>query len=170
MKTCPHHGQPIVDFLGCWKCVAEERDPCNLRPSSWWHSLLIIPTLIPIRTLSVDDYEPWRRFVRSALEKLTEVEIIGEASDGAQAVQQAQRLQPDLIVLDIGLPTLNGIEAARQIRPLSPGSKIVFLTEHRDIVEAAIRSGASGYVLKSDAGRKLLPMIKELYPRKLVAS
>ena len=75
----------------------------------------------PIRALVVDDYEPWRRFVRSTLQKLVEVEIIGEASDGLQAVLQAQQLQPDLIVLDIGLPRLNGIEAARQIRQLSPG-------------------------------------------------
>ena len=116
----------------------------------------------PIRALVVDDYEPWRRFVRSTLQKFVEVEIIGEASDGLQAVQQAQQLQPDLIVLDIGLPTLNGIEAARQIRTLSPSSKILFLTENRssDIAEEAIRAGGSGYVVKSDAARELLPAIE----------
>jgi DNA-binding NarL/FixJ family response regulator len=110
----------------------------------------------------VDDYEPWRRFVRSTLEKLAEVGIIGEASDGPQAVQQAQQLQPDLIVLDIGLPTFNGIEAARQIRQLSPNSKLVFLSENRssDVVEEALRTGANGYVVKSNAARDLSPALE----------
>ena len=113
----------------------------------------------------VDDYEPWRRFVRSTLEKLVEVEIIGEASDGLQAVQQAQQLQPDLIVLDIGLPTFNGIEAARQIRQLSPNSKLVFLSENRssDVVEEALRTGANAYVVKSDAARDLSPALVFVY-------
>ena len=116
----------------------------------------------PIRALVVDDYEPWRRFVRSTLQKLAEVQVIGEASDGLQAVQQAQQLQPDLIVLDIGLPTLNGIEAARQIRTLSPSSKVLLLTENRssEIAEETIRAGGSGYVVKSDAAHELLPAIE----------
>jgi len=116
----------------------------------------------PIRALVVDDYEPWRRFVRSTLQKLAEVQVIGEAADGLQAVQQAQQLQPDLIVLDIGLPTLNGIEAARQIRTLSPSSKVLLLTENRssEIAEETIRAGGSGYVVKSDAARELLPAIE----------
>ena len=116
----------------------------------------------PIRALVVDDYEPWRRFVRSTLQKFVEVEIIGEASDGLQAVQQAQELQPDLIVLDVGLPTFNGIEAARQIRQLSPNSKLVFLSENRssDVVEEALRTGANGYVVKSDAARDLSPALE----------
>lgn len=110
----------------------------------------------------VDDYEPWRRLVRSTLQRLVEVEIIGEASDGLQAVQQAQQLQPDLIVLDIGLPTLNGIAAARQIRHLSPNSKIVFLSENRssNVVEEALRTGASGFVVKSDVARDLSPALE----------
>jgi DNA-binding NarL/FixJ family response regulator len=116
----------------------------------------------PIRALVVDDYEPFRRFVRSTLQKLAEVQVIGEASDGLQAVQQAQQLQPDLIVLDIGLPTLNGIEAARQIRTLSPSSKVLLLTENRssEIVEEGIRAGVSGYVVKSDAAHELLLAIE----------
>jgi len=116
----------------------------------------------PIRTLVVDDYEPWRRFVRSMLQKLVEVKIIGEAADGMQAVQQAQQLQPDLIVLDVGLPTLNGIEAARQIRRFSPDSRIVFLSENRssDLVEEVLRTGANGYVVKSDAARDLSPALE----------
>src|SRR5437660_1966251 len=107
----------------------------------------------PIRVLVVDDYEPLRRFVTSTLEQQPELQIIGEASDGLEGVQQAQELQPDLILLDIGLPTLNGIEAARRIRKVSPTSKILFVSENRswDIVEEALRTGAGGYVVKSDA-------------------
>jgi DNA-binding NarL/FixJ family response regulator len=113
------------------------------------------------RILVVDDYEPWRRFVSTTLQKQPELQIIGEVTDGLQAVQKAQQLQPDLILLDIGLPTLNGIEAARQIRELSPKSKILFVSEDRswDIVEEALRTGAGGYVVKSDAAGELLPAV-----------
>ena len=110
-----------------------------------------------IRVLVVDDYEPWRRFVRLALQIHPTCEVISEASDGLEAVQKAQELQPDLIVLDIGLPTLNGIEAARRIRTHTPQAKILFLSENRslDIAEEALRCGGSGYVLKSDAAAEL---------------
>ena len=105
------------------------------------------------RTLVVDDVEDFRRFLRSTLEENTECEIVSEASDGLQAVLQAQELQPDLILLDIGLPTLNGIDAARRIRRLSPNSKILFFTQNcsADIAAGALRTGANGYLLKSDA-------------------
>jgi CheY-like chemotaxis protein len=72
--------------------------------------------------LIVDDYEPWRAFVAATLKNLSELRIIAEARDGLEAVQIAQQLQPDLILLDIGLPALNGIEAARRIREVSPKS------------------------------------------------
>ena len=118
--------------------------------------------IISIRVLVVDDQEPWRRFSSTILLKQVEAQIIGEATDGLQAVQQAQQLQPDLILLDIGLPTLNGIEAARRIREVSPNSKILFVSENRtpDTAEAALSTGAGGYVVKSDAARDLLPAIK----------
>src|SRR2546430_10647339 len=76
--------------------------------------------------LVVDDYEPWRRFVSTRLHKQPELQVMGEALDGLEAVRKAQQLHPDLILLDIGLPSLNGIEAARRIRELSPKSKILF--------------------------------------------
>jgi DNA-binding NarL/FixJ family response regulator len=115
-----------------------------------------------IRLLIVDDYKPWLRFVSTALETQTDLRIIRQVSDGLAAVQQAQELQPDVILLDIGLPTINGIEAARRIRQVSPDSKIVFLSENRsaDIAEEALSTGAGGYVVKSDAARELLPAIK----------
>jgi DNA-binding NarL/FixJ family response regulator len=78
-----------------------------------------------------------------------------------EAVQQVQKLQPDLILLDIGLPTLNGIEAARQIRKLSPASKIIFVTQESspEIVQRALNIGASGYVVKTDVGSELLAAV-----------
>jgi DNA-binding NarL/FixJ family response regulator len=111
--------------------------------------------------LVVDDYEPWHRFVLTTLQKQPELRVIGEAVDGLEAVQKAQQLQPDLILLDIGLPTLNGIEAARRIREVSPKSKILFVSENRswDIVEEALRTGVGGYVVKSDAAGELLPAV-----------
>ena len=106
-----------------------------------------------IRTLVVDDLEEIRRFLGSTLPQTTECEVVGEASDGLQAVEQAQQLQPDLILLDLGLPMLNGIEAARRIRKLSPNSKILFFTQNCscEIAQGALRTGASGYLLKSEA-------------------
>lgn len=115
-----------------------------------------------VQILVVDDYEPFRRFLRSKLHSRPELQIVREATDGLQAVQQARQLQPDLILLDIGLPTLNGIEAARRIREVSPSSKILFVSENRspDIAEAALSTGACGYVVKSDAAGDLLPAVK----------
>lgn len=105
------------------------------------------------RTLVVDDVEDFRRFIRSMLEERIECEVVGEASDGLQAVVQAEQLQPDLVLLDLGLPTINGIEAARRIRKLSPNSKILFVTQNssREIAEGALRAGANGYLLKAEA-------------------
>lgn len=116
----------------------------------------------PIRILVVDDHEPWRRFIRSMLENEANLQVIGEASDGLQAIQQARKLRPDLVLLDIGLPTLNGIEAAKRISKLSPKTKIIIVSENRssDIIGAALSMGARGYVVKSDGGTKLLSAIK----------
>jgi len=82
-----------------------------------------------IQILVVDDYEPARRFICSLLASQPKLNIISEASDGAAAIQEAEELQPDLILLDIGLPKLNGVEAARQIRLVSPSSRILFVSE-----------------------------------------
>jgi CheY-like chemotaxis protein len=115
-----------------------------------------------VRVVVVDDSEPWRRFFSTTLRKQPDLRVISDASDGLEAVQQAQHLQPDLILLDIGLPALNGIEAARRIRKISPASKILFVSQNRsvDIAEEALGTGAGGYVVKSDAASELLPAVK----------
>lgn len=120
------------------------------------------PVTAPVRILVVDDYEPWRRFERLSLLVHRELQIIGECSDGDEAIQKAEELKPDLILLDIGLPTLNGIEAARRIRQVSPNSKILFVTENRspEIAAEALSTGVAGYVVKSNAARELLSAVK----------
>jgi len=114
-----------------------------------------------IRILIADDYEGWRRQARLVLQVRPELQVIWEASDGLEAVRKAEELKPDLILLDISFPRLNGIEAARRIRQLSPGSKIIFLSLHNspDLVQAALNTGALGYVRKTDAQRELLPAV-----------
>jgi len=107
----------------------------------------------------VDDFEGWRHQVRLLFQARPQWQIIAELSDGSEAVQKAADLKPELIVLDISLPKLNGIEAARRIRQLSPSSKIIFLSQYNspDVVQAALSTGALGYVCKTDALRALLP-------------
>jgi len=124
------------------------------------------------RVLLVDDFHPFRRLIRSKVQTQSYLEVIGEAGDGLEAIQKAQELAPDLVLLDIGLPQLNGIEAARRIRDQAPYSKILFMSENRsaDIAEAALSTGACGYIVKSDAGRALLPAIKAVFDDKIFLS
>ncbi len=109
----------------------------------------------------MEDYEPFRRFVCSTLRKTPELQIVCQASDGLEAVHKADELQPDLILLDVGLPTLNGIEAARRIRKVSPKSKILFLSQEfsADVVQEALSLGALGYVHKPHAESELLAAV-----------
>jgi len=106
----------------------------------------------------VDDFAGWRRQVRLLLQPRPEWQVVAEASDGSEVVQKAEELKPDLIVLDIGLSKLNGIEAARRIGRQSPSSKIVFLSQNNDldVVRTVLGTGALGYVFKTDAGSELL--------------
>ena len=110
------------------------------------------------RILIADDYEPWRRFAASALHKQPRLLVVGEAADGLSAVEQAQDLHPDLILLDINLPTLDGIEAARRTRRHLSNSKILFCSQDLspDTAEEALATGAAGYVVKSDAATDLV--------------
>src|SRR5579863_4732015 len=118
--------------------------------------------MVRVAVLVVEDFDPFRRFVCSTLEKRPELQIVGEASDGLEAVRKAEELQPDLILLDIGLPSLNGIEAAQRIRKLSSRSEILFLSQESsaDVVQKALSLGAAGYVAKVDAGSELLAAVE----------
>jgi DNA-binding NarL/FixJ family response regulator len=115
-----------------------------------------------IRILVVEDHECWHRLYSTMFQKHRQLQVIGAVFDGLKAVEKAQELQPDLILLDIGLPTLNGIEAAGRIRGVSPTSKILFVSENRssEIAEEALDTGAGGYVVKSEAASELLPAVK----------
>ena len=114
------------------------------------------------RILVVDDFEPWQHLVLWLLESETDLEIISTAVEGTEAVQKAEKLKPDLILMDLSLPGMNGLEATRQIRTASPGSKVLFLADYiePDIVQAAFNAGASGYVLKSDFRTDLIPGVR----------
>ena len=118
-----------------------------------------------ISVLVVEDYEPFRQYVCSTLARRTELQIVGEVSDGLEAVQKAKELLPDLILLDMGLPTLGGIEAARQIRELSPQSRILFVSQDTSVhvVRGALAEGAKGYVAKTDARRELLTAVDAVF-------
>lgn len=116
------------------------------------------------RLLVVDDFRLWRDCVQAHLEGHPKVYIAGFASDGLEALQKVKELQPDLVLLDINLPKLSGIETARQIRGLIPECKIIFLTSHLhpEIVRAALEAGGCGYVHKEDAPTELLPSLESV--------
>ena len=119
------------------------------------------PDMVSMRVLVVEDFAPFWQFIRSTLAERPEVQVIGEVADGLEAVQTAELLEPDLVLLDIGLPTLNGIEAARQIRKLVPASKIIFLSQESssEVVQEALKLGAWGYVVKTRAASDLLAAV-----------
>jgi DNA-binding NarL/FixJ family response regulator len=109
----------------------------------------------------VDDYEKFRHYLRRKLQS-RECQIIGEAADGVQAVQAAEELQPDLVLIDIGMPKLNGIEAAHQISRLVSETKSLFVSQENDpdVVAEALSNGAQGYVQKQNAEKELLLAIE----------
>lgn len=119
-----------------------------------------------IQLMLVDDFKQWRATLRSILKSMEDVRVVGEAGDALEAIQKASELLPDVVLLDIGLPMVNGIEAVPRIRRASPASKIVFLSQEQDsdIRTAALATGADGYVLKSNAVAELGPAIAAALP------
>jgi len=113
------------------------------------------------RVLVAEDSAPFWEFIRSTLAERPDVQVICDVADGLEAVQKAELLEPDLVLLDIGLPTLNGIEAARQIRKLAPESKIIFVSQESscEVVQEALNLGAWGYVVKTRAVIDLLAAV-----------
>jgi DNA-binding NarL/FixJ family response regulator len=113
------------------------------------------------KILVVEDFDRFRQFIVLSLRQRAEFQLIYEASDGLEAVERAEELKPDLVLLDIGLPRVNGIEAGRRIHKVSPNSKILFVSQESsaDVVQEALHLGAQGYLLKADAACELLPAV-----------
>jgi DNA-binding NarL/FixJ family response regulator len=121
-----------------------------------------------LRILIVDDHAVVRRGVRSLLESQPEWEIVSEATTGREAVELAKQLQPDIVVMDLSLPELSGLDATRHILKESPRSEVVVLTMHHseELAREALQAGARGYVLKSDADQSLIAAIENLRQHK----
>lgn len=111
------------------------------------------------KILIVDDFRHWHDFLLEVLESEKDFNIIGFASNGEDAVKKAAELEPDIILMDVSMPRMNGFEASNSIRSVSPNSRIVFVSEHRgpELIQTAFDVGGSGYVLKSDINIDLIP-------------
>jgi two-component system, NarL family, nitrate/nitrite response regulator NarL len=116
-----------------------------------------------VRILIVDDYEPWRTQVRAILAVDADLEVVGESADGMDGVRFCEELRPGLVLLDINLPRINGLEVARQIGVLAPETKVLFLSSSQsiDVMREALKLGA-GFVLKADAEQDLLPIVQAI--------
>src|SRR5277367_302346 len=128
------------------------------------HSISGGARMTTLRLLLADDHEIVRQGLRSILAPLKDCEIVGEAADGRQAVTMTKSLSPDIVILDIGMPTLNGLEATRQILKLRPQTKVLVLTMHEadSVIREVLDAGARGYILKTDAGRDLVTAVDSL--------
>jgi DNA-binding NarL/FixJ family response regulator len=117
-----------------------------------------------LRILIADDHEVARKGIRALLEEHAGWEVCGEARDGREAVECAARLKPDVLLLDVGMPNLNGLDAARQILAMTPDARILILTVHdsEQVVREVLAAGARGFLLKSDAGRDLVAAVEAL--------
>jgi DNA-binding NarL/FixJ family response regulator len=117
-----------------------------------------------VRILIADDHDVVRRGLRTLLESQAEWVVVGEVTNGREAVQKAEQEKPDVIVMDLSMPELNGLEATRQILKAMPQTEVLILTVHESeqIVREVLQAGARGYVLKSDAGRDLVAAVQAL--------
>jgi DNA-binding NarL/FixJ family response regulator len=117
-----------------------------------------------LKVLLADDHEIVRRGLRSILETQRDCEVVGEAADGRQAVALVKELNPDIVILDISMPSLNGLEATRQILKIRPQTKVLILTVHEadPLIRDVLDAGARGYILKTDAGRDLVSAVESL--------
>ena len=125
-----------------------------------------------MRILLVDDHEMFREGLRAMLEQQTDLEVVGEAGNGREAVDLVAKTQPDIVVMDIAMPDLNGIDAARQIVRGREGVKVVALSMHADkrFVSGMFQAGASGYLLKKGAARELIEAIRQVADNQIYLS
>ncbi len=121
-----------------------------------------------LRILIADDHEVARKGIRALIESHPGWEVCGEAADGREAVKASARLKPDMVLLDIGMPSLNGLDATRQILAESPDTRVLILTMHdsEQVVREVLAAGARGFLLKSDAGRDLVSAVEALQARR----
>jgi len=119
---------------------------------------------MPLQVLAVDDSQCWRMYIMETLQVESDLRVVAQAMDGFEAVQKASQLRPAVIVMDLSLPGVNGLDATRRILMVSPNSKVLFFSQHAawDLVVAAFEAGGSGYVLKSDAAFDLVPRIRAI--------
>jgi len=117
-----------------------------------------------IRVMLADDHAVVRDGLRMVLEAQSDIEVVGEASNGREAIRLAKRLRPDIAMLDVAMPELNGIEAAEQIHALSPSTRIVILSMYstREHILRALRAGAMGYLLKESAAAEVVTAVREV--------
>ncbi len=118
-----------------------------------------------IRVLVVDDHAILRDGICSLLAQQEEIKVVGEAENGRQALEQVARLQPDIVLMDIAMPEMNGLEATRHITRAYPQIKVLILTQHdnREYIDPLLHAGASGYVLKRSGGRELVSALRQVY-------
>lgn len=118
-----------------------------------------------IRVLVVDDHAILRDGIRSLLERQEDIRVVGEATNGREAIERVQELAPDLVLMDVAMPEMDGLEATRQIKALYPQVRVLILTQHddREYVEPMLRAGASGYVLKRSGGREVVSAIHQVF-------
>jgi DNA-binding NarL/FixJ family response regulator len=120
----------------------------------------------------VDDFQPWRDCAQLILSRDKRLQIVGQAADGSEAVRKSQELNPDLVLLDIGLPRVHGLDVAHQLGSAVPSAKVLFVSENDDaeVVQQALSNGARGYVLKASAHTELLPAVEAVLMGKTFVS
>lgn len=119
----------------------------------------------PMRVLVVDDNQTIRCAIRQLLQTQVDIEVIGEASDGTDAIRKTQTFRPDVILMDAAMPTMNGFDAVRQIKKESPATQVLMVSQFDSdaFTREALAVGASGYILKSNASRQLIPALREMW-------